>query len=237
MGVKLGSVLTKTCQPIETGVLFRLFELDASKALKITTNPFKSFPPKESEKQEYSDFEKTKKIEICDMTNFAKKHTLLRMQVKLKGKGCETYNLTIFLQYSEGISPTNFYESPLKQFPVSWPTESSHSNNYATDSIGDHFGFQSSGIGTANLKMEAVDPDPNSDTPRTIKLTATLVSLGTTYDFLSGTPEVQIKEASEPNFQNGFSLEGFWTGLSFKNGPIGLVMSLNYRVIGVCGDA
>lgn len=260
MPLGIGSTVPTTCtgdaNKLKTGLIFSFLKLPCSAGSTLqhlgaspSSKPSPQFKklPLTSRRSSYLGNWNTYNLSVCDTTPTptlfdAKKWTLLRSQVRIKTKcpfnGHSGVNYRIEMTYSEGISPTNFRScGPSFTMDTLFPNSDTNGQDSCTISPADPFGFGSSGKGNCTLTLSVVDPDPgNPCSIPSLRLDAHLNSLGRAYDFLSGTPVDQVRFISCVDFELGIgALTGFWTGLSFAMGPIGLVMSMGYVVRGGFG--
>ncbi len=247
MSIEINEQVTDECQDVEKGILFTLLKTTcASPPLLQHITPAHSDEdkklPKSTKRVAYDAMFRGQKLIPCNEDFADEKGKLLRLGVRMVTKcpffGHAGAKYRVRLDYIEAIGPSNLYKSPIyTEIRTIYKTVGVDIGTYTTVSIGDHFGFGSSGKGTATLKLSIVDPEP--DNPciiPAIRLDAHLVNLGRSYDFLSGTPINQVRTKDCTSFVQGLTgMSGFWTGLSYAFGPIGLVMTLSYEVYGGFG--
>lgn len=241
MSITIGDTVTTSCQPIRAGTVIRLFDLHCATTLlpPAPVNPHEHRLTKASEKADYIAFEQSRQLYVCDKPNFAKKHFLRRMQVKRMPK-CPWFEhdaaiYKVEVVYNEATSPFNGINSPTLAQMEQWASGSIVNNTYTTESVNAPWAelYESDGIGQCQIKVEQIDPDPdNTCGPTSVKVTATLNRFGRAYDTLTGGTIIQEQVLSCEDWRNGGDVFGFWSGVAFPVGPIGLVMSLQYTVTG-----
>jgi hypothetical protein len=255
--IRLGNIVSRdTPDTIKRGVLFRLFDARCTQFLnKEPLNisgpftPYKNKIPRHSKKTEYKNYEAQRQYRVNDPggTVFAKRNTCLRMKLKMAGKcpwfDCSTFTLNLYVEYSEAISPVYYPIAPATQIFDPWPKNTNYRNTITTTPY--NFGWPdrgSSGSGSARFELFYRDSEPaNPCAPPNIDLVATLLFLGRDYDYLAGTPAIQL--SSLPCFtisDNTGSFSRYWTAYKDLTSVLGpgqfLVMTLAYTIRGVPGS-
>lgn len=246
MSVHLHQLIPVDCTSIASGTVLRLFDAKCTYNLHTfptapaSVNAYKNKIPRSTSKDALINYERSKQITLCDVNNatkpFARRNFLIRGKVRKHLLCPFDYGLRyrIGYAYGEATGPNNGVNTPQAFSEFDWPdSQNSVTHIITTASIGDPHGRVSEGKSSFTLTLTLSPSSPtNSCAPVNILIQATLNSMGKAVDAYAGTPVIQNRTAGCISMQLGQTVGGFWTGINYEGGPIGLVMSTSWSVGG-----